>query len=497
MQRPLMRYEKSLRSAANLLNADFVNEDVMISGLTHSSQEVEPGDLFLAFPGAKAHGARFCTDAKTRGALAVLTDSAGAQIVAELANGLPAVVVKDPRRSAGTLSAWFYDEPIRDIYSVGITGTNGKTTTTTLLHQIWTAAGRESGLIGTVETRIGLDLLKSKRTTPESSDLQALVATMRERHVRNLAMEVSSHAIALERIRGSHFAAVAFTNLTQDHLDFHNTMEAYFQAKASLFTFEYADLAFINIDDPYGARLAESTEIALCTLSRNDPKADWSYVTAHSHLRGNDVSIRGPGGILIEGLLPLHGEYNLDNSLMAVALAFESGVDPLEIATILPTLSGAQGRMQPVALGQDFGAFVDYAHSPDAVARVLEACRSMTTGKVIAILGCGGDRDSSKRPLMGKALATGSDIAVFTSDNPRSEDPIKILEQMTQGLAIIQPDQVISDRKTAIDYAVSQALSGDIVVILGKGHETGQESAGVTTPFDDRLALAQAIEARW
>lgn len=496
MQRPLMRYERSLRSVANLFNADFVGEDLMISGLTHASQEVEPGDIFLAFAGTKVHGARFCIDAKARGARAVLTDSAGAHIVAELANGFPTVVVNDPRRCAGTLSAWFYDEPIRDIYSVGITGTNGKTTTTTLLHQIWTGAGRDSGLIGTVETRIGTDLLMSKRTTPESSDLQALVATMRERHVRNLAMEVSSHAIALERIRGSHFVAVAFTNLTQDHLDFHETMEAYFQTKASLFTFEYADLAFINIDDPYGARLAQSTEIAVRTLSRTNPKADWSYVTAHSHVRGHDVSIRGIGGVLIEGLLPLHGGYNLDNALMAVALAFESGVDSLEIAAILPTLNGAQGRMQPVALGQDFGAFVDYAHSPDAVARVLQACRSMTAGKVIAVLGCGGDRDSSKRPLMGRALADGSDVAVFTSDNPRSEDPISILEQMTAGLAIVQPDQVISDRKTAIDYAVSQAVSGDIVAVLGKGHETGQESAGMTMPFDDRLALAQAIEAR-
>lgn len=487
-----MRHEKSLRSIANLLDTDFVSGDVVISGLTQSSHEIEPGDIFLAFPGAKTHGARFCVEAKERGALAVLTDPAGAEIV----NGLPVITVKDPRRSAGTLSAWFYDEPMRDMYSVGITGTNGKTTTTTLLHQIWTKAGRESGLIGTVETRIGTDLLRSKRTTPESADLQALVATMRERHVRNLAMEVSSHAISLERIRGSHFAAVAFTNLTQDHLDFHETMEEYFRAKAALFTFEYADLGVINIDDPYGARLAESTQIPIRTLSRTNPKADWSYVGAYPHVRGFDVGIRGLGGILIESFLPLHGDYNLDNALMAVALAYESGVDPIEIAAILPTLSGAQGRLEPVDVGQDFGAFVDYAHSPDAVSRVLEACRTMTTGKVIAVLGCGGDRDSAKRALMGSALSSGSDVAVFTSDNPRSEEPLKILEQMTYGLVVALPDQVIPDRKSAIEYAVSQASGGDIVVILGKGHETGQEIAGVTTPFDDRLMLAQAIEGR-
>jgi len=496
MERPLKRYEKSLRSTADLLGAEVVGGDAMFSGLTQSSKEVQRGDIFLAFPGAKTHGARFCDAARDMGACAILTDADGAAIIAEMGNELPTIIVNDPRRAAGRLSAWFYDEPMRDMYGVGITGTNGKTTTTTLLHQIWTRAGRESGLIGTVETRIGTDLLKSVRTTPESADLQALIATMKERHVRNFAMEVSSHAISLERIRGSHFAAVAFTNLTQDHLDFHSSMEEYFNAKAALFTFEYADLGFINIDDNYGARLAESTQIPIQTLSRSNPKADWNYVSAIAHLRGNDVSIRGLGGILIEGRLSLHGDYNLDNALMAVALAFESGVDPIEIASILPTLTGARGRLESVDIGQDFAAFVDYAHSPDAVSRVLEACRSMTSGKVIAVLGCGGDRDSTKRPLMGKALSAGSDVAVFTSDNPRSEDPEKILEQMTHGVEMSAPDRVISDRKSAIEYAVSQALVGDVVVILGKGHETGQEREGVITPFDDCLTLAQAIEAR-
>jgi UDP-N-acetylmuramoyl-L-alanyl-D-glutamate--2,6-diaminopimelate ligase len=481
MERPLMRFQRTLGSIARLLGVDTVDGEVMISGLTQTSQEVEPGDIFLAFPGAKAHGASFCDEA---------------QIVNGVSKEFPVVVVTDPRRAAGILSAWFYDEPMRDMYSVGITGTNGKTTTTTLLHQIWTSAGRESGLIGTIETRIGSNLLKSNRTTPESSELQALAATMRERHVRNFVMEVSSHAISLERIRGSHFAAVAFTNLTQDHLDFHSTMEEYFQVKKAIFTFEYAELAVINVDDPYGVRLAESVEIPVSTISREDQKADWSYEFAVPHVHGHDVSIRGPGGILIEGRLPLHGDYNLSNALMAVSLAYESGVGPVEIAAILPTLSSAQGRLEPVNVGQNFSAFVDYAHSPDAVSRVLEACRSMTTGRVIAVLGCGGDRDSSKRPLMGMALSHGSDVAVFTSDNPRSEDPARILEQMVAGLSVTLPDKVVLDRRGAIQYAVSQALSGDIVVVLGKGHESGQESAGVVTPFNDRHELAQAIEAR-
>lgn len=494
MERPLIRHERTLSSISDLLGLERPPVEVLIFGVTHSSKEVERGDIFLAFPGVKTHGANFALQAFDRGAQAVLTDQAGMQIVREVAPDLPVLVVENPRRTAGVLSAWYYGEPMRDMFSVGITGTNGKTTTTTLLYQIWMFAGRESGLIGTVETRVGTELLKSQRTTPESSELQALIATMRERHVRNLTMEVSSHAISLDRIRGSHFDVVAFTNLSQDHLDFHVTMDEYFRVKSKLFSFEYADLAVINIDDAHGALLVENVEIPLRTLSRANAKADWRYERTFPHELGNDVAIRGPGGVLIEGLLPLHGDYNLDNALMAVALAVESGIDPVEIAAVLPLLSPAQGRLEAVVVGQNFAAFVDYAHSPDAVARVLETCRGMTAGKVIAVLGCGGDRDSSKRPLMGAALANGSDVAVFTSDNPRSEDPIDILNQMTSGMSLALPDCIIPDRRRAIEYAVEQAHAGDLVVILGKGHETGQEIAGVVTPFDDRLVLAQAIE---
>lgn len=492
MQRPLSPSMKSLCAIAELVGATVPDVDAVITGITHNSVAIEEGDLFLAFAGTRVHGASFSADARMRGARAVLTDADGAAMISDL----PTIIVNDPRRFAGIVSAWFYDEPMRDIFSVGITGTNGKTTTTTLLHQIWTYAGLESGLIGTVETRIGKEIIASKRTTPESCDLQALVATMRERHVRNLAMEVSSHAVSLERIRGSHFSVVGFTNLSQDHLDFHHTMEEYFQAKSALFFFEYADLAVINIDDPYGQRLAEVTEVPMLRLSRHDVRADWNYESIQPHLQGNDVAIRGRGGILIEGLLPLHGDYNLDNALMAVAIAYESGVDPIDIQAILPRLTGAEGRLESVKVGQDFGAFVDYAHSPDAVGRVLEACRQMSSGKVIAVLGCGGDRDSTKRPLMGRALADGCDVAVFTSDNPRSEDPTTILDEMTHSIQVHSPNAIILNRADAIKYAVAQACAGDIVVVLGKGHETGQEIAGVVHPFDDRLVLAAAIEAR-
>ncbi|MSO42902.1 MAG: UDP-N-acetylmuramoyl-L-alanyl-D-glutamate--2,6-diaminopimelate ligase [Candidatus Planktophila sp.] len=492
MQRPLTNSSKPLSAVSSVIAAQCADatEGVNITGISQSSSDVISGDLFIALPGEKFHGAQFASDAIARGAVAVLTDSAGAAMV----TGVPVLVAENPRRAAGVISAWLYEEPMRDLYSIGVTGTNGKTTVTTLLHQIMQAAGRESGLIGTVETRIGSDVLTSKRTTPESADLQALCAVMRERHMRNLIMEVSSHAISLERVRGSHFAVVGFTNLSQDHLDFHKSMEEYFQAKARLFTFEYADLAVINIDDVYGARLAVLTELPVLTLSRNHTKATWHYSSITRDYVGASVAIRGSGGILIESKTTLHGGFNYDNLLMAVAIAVESGVDPIDIAAIMPRLTGAAGRLEAVHLGQSFTALVDYAHSPDAVARVLETVHEITQGNVIAVLGCGGDRDTSKRSLMGIALRDGADIAIYTSDNPRSEKPEDILVQMVLDIDVQAPNEVITDRAAAIKAAVNHAQSGDVVIVLGKGHEKGQEIAGVVHSFDDRIELARAIE---
>jgi len=491
VSRPIEEFKRTVEAVAAIANATLTgNASTVISGLTLNSNAVQEGDLFIALPGEKAHGADFAADAIARGAVAVLTDAEGASKISDV----PVIVSSNPRRAAGVISAWFYSEPMRDLYSVGVTGTNGKTTVTTLLHQIMSAAGRESGLIGTVETRIGDEVVASKRTTPESSDLQALSAVMRERHMRNLVMEVSSHAIALERIRGSHFSVVAFTNLSQDHLDFHKSMDDYFAAKSKLFTFEFADLAVINIDDAYGVKLASSTELPVMTVSRHDHNATWHYVSITRDYVGAHVAIRGSAGILIEGKVHLHGGYNFDNLLMAVAIATESGIDPIDIAAILPQLTGAAGRLEAVRLGQNFTALVDYAHSPDAVARVLETAHEITDGRVIAVLGCGGDRDSSKRPLMGKALHEGADVAIFTSDNPRSEKPDAILVQMTLGLDIQEPSAIIEDRADAIRAAVNEAQAGDVVLVLGKGHENGQEIAGVNHPFDDRVELAKAIE---
>jgi len=492
MQRPLTNSSKPLSAVSSVVGAECADttESINVTGISQSSGGVVVGDLFIALPGEKFHGAQFAADAIERGAVAVLTDVVGAAMV----TGVPVLVVENPRRAAGVISAWFYEEPMRDLYSVGVTGTNGKTTVTTLLHQIMQAAGRESGLIGTVETRIGSEALSSRRTTPESAELQGLIATMRERHMRNLVMEVSSHAITLERIRGSHFAVVGFTNLSQDHLDFHKTMEEYFLAKAKLFTFEYADLAVINIDDVYGARLAAMTELPVVTLSRTSAKATWHFSSITRDYLGAAIAIRGSGGILIEGKTILQGGYNYDNLLMAVAIAAESGIDAIDIAAILPQLTGAVGRLEAVRLGQNFTALVDYAHSPDAVARVLETAHEITTGSVIAVLGCGGDRDASKRSLMGIALRDGADIAIYTSDNPRSEKPEDILVQMVLDIDVKAPNEVITDRTAAIRAAVNHATAGDVVIVLGKGHEKGQEISGVIHPFDDRIELARAIE---
>ena len=491
MTRPIEEFKRTVEAVAAIANAELRGDAAtVITGLTLSSKDVQAGDLFVALPGEKNHGADFVEDAISRGSVAVLTDVIGAAKV----KGLPVIVSTNPRRAAGVISAWFYSEPMRDLYSVGVTGTNGKTTVTTLLHQIMSAAGRESGLIGTVETRIGEEVITSKRTTPESTDLQALSAVMRERHMRNLVMEVSSHAIALERIRGSHFAVVAFTNLSQDHLDFHKTMQAYFETKAKLFSYEFADLAVINIDDSYGIKLAELTELPVMTVSRHNQSATWHYTSISKDYVGAHVAIRGSAGILIEGKVHLHGGYNFDNLLMAVAIATESGIDPIDIAAILPQLTGAVGRLDAVRLGQNFTALVDYAHSPDAVSRVLETAREISDGRVIAVLGCGGDRDTSKRALMGKALQKGSDVAIYTSDNPRSEKADAILVQMTLGLEIHEPSAVIVDRAEAIRAAVNEAQEGDVVLVLGKGHEKGQEINGTVHPFDDRVELARAIE---
>jgi UDP-N-acetylmuramoyl-L-alanyl-D-glutamate--2,6-diaminopimelate ligase len=485
---------RTLRAVCELTSAlsNFSDlEHITITGVSIDSHQIEAGDLFVAVAGAKVHGATYAGNAKLNGAVAVLTDEVGAALISDL----PVLVVADPRAMAGVVAAWLHNEPMRDMFSVGVTGTNGKTTVTTLLHQIAMAASRQSGLVGTVETRIGDEIVEALRTTPEAPELQSLAAVMRERHMRNLFIEVSSHAVSLNRIGGSHFDIAAFTNLSQDHLDFHADMDSYFAAKAALFSYKYADTAYINIDSTWGKKLLEIQELPVVSVSRNTKSADWYFERIEIGARSTEIAIRGAGGVLIETTTKLVGDFNFDNLLLAIAISVASGIDPIDIAAITPSLSGAEGRLEKVDLGQTFTALVDYAHSPDSVKSVLETLRKSTTGKVIAVLGCGGDRDKSKRPLMGAALLAGSDVAIFTSDNPRSEDPAQIIREMVSGLTLSATSSIEIDRKQAIEIAVAAAKPGDVVVILGKGHEPGQEIAGVKHSFDDRLVLAAAIEA--
>lgn len=485
---------RSLREVSELVSATSSFSDlekIKVTGVSIDSRQIEAGDIFIAIAGEKTHGATHAGSAKLNGAVAVLTDEVGAALVTDL----PVLIVADPRAVAGVIAAWLHSEPMRDLFSVAVTGTNGKTTVTTLLYQIAMAAGRQSGLIGTIETRIGDEVISSERTTPEAPEIQSLAAVMRERHMRNLFMEVSSHAVSLNRIGGSTFNIAAFTNLSQDHLDFHPDMAAYFAAKAALFSHKYAEIAYINIDNEWSEKLLALQELPVVKISRYAPSADWYFERIESGVRSTQIAIRGTGGILIETKTKLAGDFNLDNLLMAIAISVASGIDPIDIAAITPNLAGAEGRLEQVDLGQPYRALVDYAHSPDSVMRVLDTLRKSTDGKVIAVLGCGGDRDKSKRALMGAALLAGSDVAIFTSDNPRSEDPSAIMKDMLAGLNLTSTSVIELDRKRAIEIAVANAQAGDVLVLLGKGHEPGQEINGVKHDFDDRLVLAAAIEA--
>jgi UDP-N-acetylmuramoyl-L-alanyl-D-glutamate--2,6-diaminopimelate ligase len=493
----LSEYSLSLSEIANLIgisDAHLEINNLLITGITLDSNDVIQGDLFVALPGANSHGSKFIDSAIAHGAIAVLTD-ASAIVNADI----PVLRVNDPRLWVGVIADKFYRNPSSAINVFGITGTNGKTTTSYLLQQIWDFNNRNSGLIGTVETRIGDEIFPTARTTPEAPELQSIFAIMRERHNLNVVMEVSSHALTLNRVEGTKFSVVAFTNLSHDHLDFHGTMENYYQAKSRLFKFGFSEKAIINIDDAWGKRLFEEAEIEKISISTHDHKANWKIIdtslveTSGSSKSTFQLTIAGPGGILLSITTPLIGDYNSANVLMALALAVESGIDPLSAANALNSAKGAPGRMESIELGQNFAAVVDYAHTPDAVSAALKAVRSSTKGRIIAVLGCGGDRDATKRPLMGKALISGADLAIFTSDNPRSEDPLSILNQMHEGIELAENHFVIVDRSEAIKFAVDNAAQSDCVVILGKGHETGQEVMGKISPFDDRVELKAVI----
>jgi UDP-N-acetylmuramoyl-L-alanyl-D-glutamate--2,6-diaminopimelate ligase len=489
--------------------------------VTLDSRQVEQGDLYAALPGERAHGADFSRDAVARGAVAILTDPAGRDRAAQ--HGVPVFVVASPRDRLGEVSCWVYGAPSTQMRLIGVTGTSGKSTTSYLVEAGLRAAGHVTGLIGGVELRVGADRLASKLTTPEAPDLQALFAIMVERGVTAAAMEVSSHALALGRVAGTRYDVGVFTNLSQDHLDFHATFEDYFQAKAQLFTPRYASIGVINVADRYGRRLVAEASIPVTTFCAQPGTegywdADWQAHDVRSGADGSTFRVIGPGGVEADASVSLPGSFNVANALGAIVALVEAGVRLSDAVAGIATCPGVPGRLQRVLLpsggaprgGPDgrgtvpsthtaqVDAFVDYAHKPGAVEAVLRALREVTAGDLIIVLGCGGDRDRGKRPLMGAAAASLADVAILTSDNPRSEDPLAILDEMLHGVmeisrgdrarVIIEPD-----RGAAINLAVGMAGKGDVVLVAGKGHETGQYVEGSVLPFDDMAVTAEAI----
>ncbi|MFJ4339646.1 UDP-N-acetylmuramoyl-L-alanyl-D-glutamate--2,6-diaminopimelate ligase [Streptomyces sp. NPDC088915] len=474
--------------------------DAEISGITHDSRAVRPGDVYAALPGARLHGADFVAQAAGLGAAAVLTDPAGAERAA--ATGLPVLVVEDPRARMGELAAEIYGRPGAGLLQIGITGTSGKTTTAYLVEGGLRGAGRRTGLVGTVEMRIGDERIKSERTTPEATDLQALFAVMRERGVEAVAMEVSSHALVLGRVDGCVFDVAVFNNLSPEHMEFHSDMEDYFRAKAGLFTPERSRLGVVNLDDAYGRRLVKEAGVPVLTFSAEGrADADWRAEDLVLGSHDSTFTAVGPGGERIPATAPLPGPFNVANTLAAIAVLAAAGLDPKAAAEGVAAVPGVPGRLERVDAGQPYLAVVDYAHKTDAVESVLRSLREVTEGRLHVVIGCGGDRDVTKRGPMGAAAARLADTAVLTSDNPRSEDPLAILTAMLTGAAGVPAEErgevlVLADRAAAIAAAVARARPGDTVLVAGKGHEQGQEIAGAVRPFDDREVLRAAILER-
>ncbi|NKY52831.1 UDP-N-acetylmuramoyl-L-alanyl-D-glutamate--2,6-diaminopimelate ligase [Nocardia vermiculata] len=486
---------------------------VEVTGIEQRSHAVQPGDLFAGLAGANAHGARFAADAIARGAVAVFTDAAGAELIGTVE--VPVLVHDDPRAVLGELSAAVYGHPSRRLRVIGITGTSGKTTTSYLVEAGLAAAGVSTALIGTIETRIGGDRVPSALTTPEAPQLHAIFALMVEQGVEAVVMEVSSHALALGRVDGVHFALGAFTNLSQDHLDFHADFEDYFAAKRRLFVPEpgaptrqvAADTCVICVDDAWGLRLAReaggrATVVTVATTEsatgENEP--EWTVTDAAALVDGGQrFTAVGPTGP-VEARLRLPGRYNIANGLLALAVCANAGADAGTVAAALGEVD-VPGRMQRVGEGQNFLALVDYAHKPAAVESVIATLRRQlrdTGGRLAVVVGAGGDRDAGKRPLMGATAARGAELLVITDDNPRTEDAAEIRAAVRAGaLGIAEAERgevrEIGDRAEAIAAAVDWARQGDVVLVAGKGHETGQEIAGVKYPFDDREVLAQAL----
>ncbi|MBT8216561.1 MAG: UDP-N-acetylmuramoyl-L-alanyl-D-glutamate--2,6-diaminopimelate ligase [Acidimicrobiia bacterium] len=453
---------------------------VRVRDVTHDSRTAGPGDLFVAIRGANADGHAFVAGSA----------AAAACVESPVEAGLPQLVVGDTRLALPALAAEVHGHPSRELPVLGITGTNGKTTVAHLVAAIVEASGGVPGVIGTVGARIGSQHLPLERTSPEGSDLQRLLRRMVDAGAAVAAVEVSSHALSFGRTAHTEFAVVAFTNLSQDHLDLHGDMESYFQTKARLFMSGDGP-AVINVDDEWGRRLAEMSSRQVISVGAD---GDYRVEMLELELSRSTFRLVTPaGGHTIR--LPLGGSFNVENAAIAAAASVALGMDIETVIRGLETVEPIPGRMEPVALGQETAIVVDYAHTPDGIARVLQSVRPLVSGDVIVVVGAGGDRDGDKRPAMGRAAAQ-ADVLYVTSDNPRSEDPAAIIKAVLSGADGPARVTVEPDRRRAIGAAIRSAGPTDAVLILGKGHETGQEVAGRVTPFDDRVVAAEVVAAR-
>ncbi|HEX3974759.1 MAG TPA: UDP-N-acetylmuramoyl-L-alanyl-D-glutamate--2,6-diaminopimelate ligase [Solirubrobacteraceae bacterium] len=458
--------------------------NVEISSLAYDNRLVLEGTLFFCVSGYTRDGHDFAPDAVARGAAALVVER-------PLNLGVPEVQVPSVRAAMAPVAARFHGDPTARLQTVGVTGTNGKTTTAFLLRAVLEAAGRRTGLLGTVKSVIGGVEHEVLRTTPEAIDLQRTFAEMRDAGDQGCVMEVSSHALTLHRADAIHFAAAIFTNLTQDHLDFHETMEEYYGAKRLLFTDLAPAHAVVNVDDPYGARLAAELGGAAITVALAHD-ASYRAGAVQTGLDGSQFAVTAPDGVF-ELSSPLTGRFNVSNVLGAFATARALGVDAATAIDAIASAGQVPGRFQSVSEGQDYAVLVDYAHTPDSLENVLRAARGLTHGRLHVVFGCGGDRDRGKRPLMGEIAARLADRVIVTSDNPRSEDPAAIIDEILVGSGEDVEHEV--DRRVAIDRAIATAEPGDVVVIAGKGHEQGQEfEGGRKIPFDDVTVVRKSLQ---
>ena len=467
---------------APLPHAQVVGEpDVQVLGVSYRSDDVRPGSLFFAVPGEHTDGHDHAAEAIANGAVVVVGER-------PLDVGVTAVVVPSVREAMGLVAGSFYGRPSDAMVVIGVTGTNGKTTTTYLLERILAAAEMVPGMIGTTGVRIDGRVIGHDRTTPEAPDIHRLLADMRDQGVRSVAMEVSSHGLDQHRVGGIRFSCAVFTNLSQDHLDYHGSLDAYFAAKARLFTPEMAERAAVNHDAPEGRALIGRVPTVTFGVSEGaDLRAERVRVDAS----GLSFDVDG-----LEFRSRLRGAFNVSNCLAALAASRQVGIADTHAAEGIAALAGVPGRMEPVECGQPFEILVDYAHTPDSVENVLRAARPLAgENRVIVVFGCGGDRDRGKRPLMGEAATRLADLTIVTSDNPRSEDPQAIVGEIEVGARRGGGRYVVEvDRRAAIRLALAEAEAGDVVVIAGKGHETGQEFADRTIPFDDRVVAREELE---